>query len=658
MNKFKLSLLLSFCLSITYTTVAQTDFDRLIMSIEAIKADPSANEQAIEVENIISLNTQYLDYSPALHKNGLVFSSNRPKRNNFLGKFFSMLNSNIYYTAEEGENFFFNPIKLPGKINNSRHQGAISFYHNDNSMIYTTNSKKRNGDGLYDLKLSSATFVDGEWKQTEDLPFSEEYRACHPAVSKDGSLLIFAAERPDGYGGMDLYISFFENGIWQKPQNMGPEINSLHDEVFPNLTEDGVLVFSSTGHNGCGGLDLFYAQPTEEYLWSNPINFGNPFNSNKDDFGFMTMQGGNKGCFSSNRLGGKGGDDLYLWQIQEEAITLDPDLLTANLLILDEATGIPLQESDISLIEINNNLLQTGLIEDEVIIANSLSAATLGMIGHKVSPIATTEKGHKYGINPDSNYFLMITKAGYNNVQRIVSVKHLIQYDEYAIVMNTLSDQQMDALVIEEDQQEIETIMTPSVASEEPVIASIILDDNLKSSSTTIANTAEAKISTPSTEINQTEEIFTSRGIPSELIKKAPEAINTNINAAITKSFTANNIYYELNKYALTSESKLAIDEIIVQLKKSPNTAITVNSHTDSRGKQLFNKDLSQKRADAVKMYMLSQGIEPERVTAVGVGESFLLNSCLDGVKCDEAAHKVNRRTEFIFDQQKRIIND
>lgn len=656
MNTNKSLLLLILCFSIAYSSVAQTNFDRLIQKMEEIQSDPVGNHQAITIENIASLNTQYLEYSPVLHKKGIVFSSNRPKRNNFLGRFFSTFNSNIYYTAEEGENFFFSPIELPGKINNSRHQGAIAFYNNDHSMIYTTNARKRNIDGLYDLKLCTSIFVDGEWQKSKDLPFSEEYRACHPAVSNDGSLLIFSADRPDGYGGMDLYISFYENGIWQRPRNLGPQINSFDDEVFPSLTEEGILVFSSTGHNGCGGLDLFYAQPIEEYVWSNPINFGSPFNSSKDDFGFMTMEGGNKGCFSSNRLGGKGGDDLYLWQTQEE--TIEMDALTANILILDEATGIPLQESDITLVEINSNLLYTGSLKDEIIIANTVNTATLGMLGEKLTPLGTTEKGHKYQINPDHNYFLMIIQEGYQNVQRIVGMQHLIQYDEYAIVMNTISDNNIDALVIETDEElrEIETITTPSISIEEPVVASIIVDQtDSHSNNTPTSDKAETKMKTPTmTHSEQAEEVFTSRGIPSSLIKEAPESVAKPISSEITTTtFVANDIYYEFNKYELTSSSKQVIDEVIEQLKGTPGTSVTVTSHTDSRGVSSFNKDLSQKRSKAVKMYMLSQGIKPERVTAIGAGESFLLNSCGDGVKCEEDLHRMNRRTEFIFDQQK-----
>ncbi len=663
MKTTRLLLLLSLCLSITYNTIAQTNFDRLISTIEAVKSDPAGNDGAIQIENISSLNTQYLEYSPAAHKKGLVFSSNRPKKKHFLGKFFSTYNSNIYYTAEEGENFFFAPIELPGKINNSRHQGAIAFYNNDNSMIYTTNSKNRNREGLYDLKLCSSTYVDGEWKNTKDLPFSEEYRACHPAVSSDGSLLIFAAERPDGYGGMDLYLSFFENGIWQKPENMGPEINTKEDEVFPNLTEEGILVFSSTGYNGCGGLDLYYAQPVEEYVWANPVNFGNPFNSNKDDFGFMTMEGGNKGCFSSNRLGGKGGDDLYLWQIEQEAITIDPEILAANILILDEATGIPLQESDITLVEINNNLLQTGFIEDEIIIANEISSDAMSMIGDKLSPLATTEKGHKFGLNPERNYFLSIKKNGYEHVQRIVAVKHLIEYDEYAIVMNSTLDESIDAIAIQEENETpeaIETIATPSISSEEPVIASVIVDESIQTVEAAVIEKTETDITTPTTiQTESSEEIFTSRAIPANLIKEAPKSIAKTIKEVTsTASFVASNIYYEFNKYQLTNSSKKAIDEIVMQLKNTPSIAITVSSHTDSRGKKEFNKHLSQKRANAVKEYLLSQGIASTRVTAIGAGEAFLLNDCADGVKCSDADHKVNRRTEFIFNQQKQTIND
>jgi len=680
MNNIKLLLVLSICFSAYYTAFAQTNFDRLISTLDAVKADPAGNDQAIVIKNIESLNTEYLDYSPVLHKKGLVFSSNRPKRNNFLGKFFSTLNSNIYYTAEEGEHFFFSPIELPGKINNSRHQGAISFYNNNNAMIYTTNCSKRNKEGLYDLKLCASTFINGEWQHTKDLHFSKAYRACHPAVSEDGSVLIFAGERPDGFGGMDLYLSLYENGVWQKPKNLGPEINTLHDEVFPNLTEEGILVFSSSGHNGCGGLDLFYAKPVEAFTWANPVSFGHPFNSKKDDFGFMTMEGGQKGCFSSSRLGGKGGDDLYLWQMNE-AIT-ETDLLTANILILDEATGIPLQESDITLIEINSNLLQTGVLEEEIIIANTITAAALEMIGNKVISDGTTEKGHKYEINADHNYFLMIAQEGYDNVQRMVSVQHLVEYDEYAIVMNSTGDEQLEGLVFEDPKETIETVATPKVEKEELVVASMILDEPISTRNMSVEAKAEAKISTPTTDLTEEPEAFTSRGIPTGLIKEeAPVSesviaesvtaesaiaesviaesaiVETSNNKSVT-NYSVRTIYYAFNKFNLTAQSKRAIDEIILLLKSDRNTVLTINSHTDSRGARSFNKSLSQKRADAVKMYMLSQGIEPERINAYGIGESFLLNNCADGVKCDENSHKANRRTEFIFNQQKRSIKN
>ncbi len=665
---FCLTLFIAF--SINYSS-AQSNFDLLVTALENDKISTPVIDRILSIKNMESINTPHLDYCPVMHNDGIVFSSNRPRKKNFINRFFSTLNSNLYYTAQEGEDFFYTPIELPGKVNTSKHEGSSTFDATGNKMVYTCNCNQKNIAGMYDLKLCSANFEGGKWLPGNDIPFGEDYRSCHPTFSVDGTTMVFASQRPDSHGGMDLYVSTFLHGEWQHPQNLGPEINSSKDEVFPTLTDDGILVYSSNGLKGKGGLDLFYAKPIEAYSWGEAQNFGPCFNSVKDDFGFLSFGDGLSGLFTSNRGGGLGEDDIYMWKLDMETIPEEAQMLSANLLILDQFTGIPLNESAITLIEINNKLLQTNQLTDEITISNKVDRSLIDLLGARLTPYESDIKGHQYNIQMNKDYFLLIEQEGYTPIQKIVGYEHLIKQEDYVVVMNPDYNHALDNLVMTEDNP-IEEIIPPVEEVEAPVIAGMVIidTDTVQSTEITLPNevvnldteavAVEESTVTPSEAIEPSEpleEVFTSRGIPADMIKGA-EAVSTKASPKVEAIIKLDNIYYEFNKYELTSDSKIAIDEIVEIMAKDLTMKITVQSHTDSRGKKSFNKWLSQQRADAVKAYMVSMGIEKFRITAEGMGEELLLNDCRDDNPCDEENHKKNRRTEFIIDQRTYLMTE
>jgi hypothetical protein len=141
---------------------------------------------------------------------------------------------------------------------------------------------------------------------------SDGYSTGHPAISKDGRLIVFSSDRPGGQGGSDLYMSYRNGDTWGEPENLGFRVNTAGDEMFPFLLDDGTLLFSSNGHAGLGGLDLFSAQQAE-VGFVDVTNLGVPINSPQDDFSMIVTSGG-RGYFSSNRSGGKGSDDIYFFQ--------------------------------------------------------------------------------------------------------------------------------------------------------------------------------------------------------------------------------------------------------------------------------------------------------------------------------------------------------
>ena len=135
----------------------------------------------------------------------------------------------------------------------------------------------------------------------------------HPSLNYDGSRLFFTSNMPGGYGKMDIYFVDWDGTKWSDPINLGPEVNTSGNEVFPYIHDNGALFFSSTGLRGLGGLDVYMIDLSGSE-WGKVINLGQPFNSKYDDFGLILDKESTRGFFSSNRNGGSGKDDIYAFE--------------------------------------------------------------------------------------------------------------------------------------------------------------------------------------------------------------------------------------------------------------------------------------------------------------------------------------------------------
>jgi outer membrane protein OmpA-like peptidoglycan-associated protein len=204
-------------------------------------------------------------------------------------------------------------------INSRYHEGPLAFYSSYDSVVFTRNNFlngrfQTSKDKTNKLKIyfaNTRTDASDEWTNITEFPYnSNEYSTGHPALSTDGRSLYFASDMPGGYGGTDLYVSVFQNGRWSRPRNLGPEINTAGNEMFPFLDENNDLYFASNGHPGLGGLDIFIAR-SKGKDFTTPRNMGAPINSNQDDFGLIYSNDTDEGFFTSNREGGRGDDDIY-----------------------------------------------------------------------------------------------------------------------------------------------------------------------------------------------------------------------------------------------------------------------------------------------------------------------------------------------------------
>ncbi|TDO24072.1 OmpA family protein [Pedobacter duraquae] len=228
---------------------------------------------------------------------------------------------------------------LNGSVNSKYHNGSASVFP-DGSIIFTRNNyfkgqTQRSTDGIIKLKLYTAS---GEnLSKITEFPYnSNEYSVGHPALNKDGNILIMASDMPGGFGGTDLYYSVRSGkGPWTRPVNLGKKINTEGNEMFPFLDKEGNLYFASNGHAGLGGLDLFKVALKEMKAQSDPVNMGTPINSSFDDFGLTISDDGKSGYFSSNR---KGSDDIYNFKGSTNRLTLEGT-------VYDAITKIPLAGS-------------------------------------------------------------------------------------------------------------------------------------------------------------------------------------------------------------------------------------------------------------------------------------------------------------------------
>ena len=236
-----------------------------------------------------------------------------------------------FYYAEPANGSMTGRFPLPGKVNTKMHEASGCFNNYTKELFFTRNSynngrQKKGKDNIVKLDLYYAKYSDGAFKNVKEFPFdSKKYSVGQPTLSADGNVLIFASDMPGGFGGTDLYYSERTASGWGDPVNLGDIINSPGDEMFPFFSQENILYYSSNWLPGFGGLDIFSAERDGDH-WTKPVNLGGPVNSSRDDFGFIKRNG--KGFFSSNREGGKGGDDIYAFSEIHPIgfiLVIDPD---------------------------------------------------------------------------------------------------------------------------------------------------------------------------------------------------------------------------------------------------------------------------------------------------------------------------------------------
>lgn len=276
-------------------------------------------------------NSPYSDFAPTYYKEGLIFSSDRDTGN--FARYRHTWNSKDFldlYKVNADSTSKGWVAKLGDHINTRLHE-STSAINKDGSTLYFTRNNFKEGKyakdkkGVIRLKIFKSTLTDeGVWGNIEALPFnSDDYSVAHPTLSPDGRILYFASDMPGSLGESDIFkVRINGDGSFGTPENLGGIINTEARETFPFLTSEEVLYFSSDGHPGLGGLDVFATKIANGKLNGTVMNVGKPINGRMDDFTFIFNEITRKGYFASNRSEGQGADDIYAF-LETKALLFD-----------------------------------------------------------------------------------------------------------------------------------------------------------------------------------------------------------------------------------------------------------------------------------------------------------------------------------------------
>jgi outer membrane protein OmpA-like peptidoglycan-associated protein len=552
--------------------------------------------------------------------------------------------------------------RLSGSINSKYHEGPAAFFKDGSKVIFTRNNMnngvaKKSSDGIVKLKLYIADAKKDGWGNISELPFnSNEYSTGHPALSADEKLVFFASDMPGGYGGTDIYVTRYDGANWSAPINMGKEINTKGNEMFPYVDDKGNFYFASDGHPGLGELDIFFTQLEGITQKGRIINLGAPINSSKDDFGIVTDGLRQSGYFSSNRKRGGNDDDVYKFD-RECEIKEGCELLIA---VYDAETKMPLDNSNLSYTDEDGNVIE--------LVTNSEGIVALD------------------NIVIENEYLFKVVREGYSNNNVSYSTDECDNEPSRLEIplerpkpdsTETLTSINPDSLSGNGDGENVISLNpdgTPSVNSQPKQIGKIctikgrvyaqVNKQNLEGVLVTLRNSCDGSIVTAVSDKNGNFQFtavegcdYAIEGKKDGMASSTKKVNKLNCNTASNQNsdimmFTTGdvvrveNIYYDYGKCNIRPDARIELDKLVKVMRQYPKMTIELSSHTDSRSSSEFNKNLSEGRAKEASNYLFKRGVSRSRVQFKGYGETMLVNQCADGVQCSEADHQLNRRTE------------
>ena len=585
------------------------------------------------------INSEYTEYNPVVSTDQTVMAYTVLKPNNDKLTSSQKYVEEIYVSYRNIGGKWSAPQMIP--INSKFNVGTAGISPDGENMLIFVGSANNTGS-IYRIKRESAN----EWSQPSPLNrgINSDYLESTASISPDGKTMYFASNRPGGYGGMDVYkAKKNRDGKWDKPQNLGPVINSKYDEDAPYIHPDGkTLFFTSNGLNSIGGNDIFKTVYVGK-KWQEPKNMGYPINTTADDNYFTLTADGSVGYFSSNRLGGKGGQDIYYIDMPESERNIPLTLIKGR--ILDGQSSKPIATR----IKVVNKKTQEKI--DYVYNPNPKTGNYLIIFppGENYDMIIESEGYLPYTINinvPNQDNF-------YELYQKIF-LKPIKQFGvivgQEVEVKNAFFDTGQgdpieprkinDAMLVNNDSLDLYDIMDGIIASSDttafeylldlmytmnPIDAVDFDDDNEKIESASriyyYDETDESKLEAK--HVNGQ----TVYSLPTMYVTELAEAQKNSTKSSLPKVdekvlSLKSVVYFDVDKSDLKDNYHNELEKILATLEQYEQLGIEISGYASSDGNEQYNRELSDKRAISVLDYFNKKGVVRRRIVAKGYGAS------------------------------------
>lgn len=592
-----------------YSKSSQTDdlatFEKDTKTLENV----SAIGKRFEIKNL-PINTPNSEFGAVKYQDKLVYAGVKLKPGLFDKKY--------KWDNETYLNLISVPLKninspdsigsyFAKELKTGMHESNAVFTRDGKTVYFTRNnskkgSRKTNDEKISNLQIFKAELVEGKWTNIASLPFnSPNYSVEHPALSPDEKVLYFASDMPGTFGSFDIYAVNINKGAFDIPKNLGPLINTDKKEQFPFASADNKLYFSSDGHLGYGSLDVFVSEINQNE-YSKPVNVGLPLNSNLDDFAFFIDSDTKEGYFASNREGGKGSDDIYQFKEIKDLIVEDCKQFIAGT-ITDIDTKLALENATVILQDSEQKTLQT----------------------------VTTAADGKFSFTVECEVFYRVSafKEKYTNESKsLKSGKTREAVNDASLALKSLEAIKLEEKEIAEKKRKQEIFIEEENKKKE-ILAAVVLKQKEKKA--------------------KEDEIVANEAKKKEKVKQILDQEKDVVKDKDRLLIKTDPIYFDYDLWYIRKESKVVLGRVVELMKKYPEMVIEIGSHTDSRGNLKYNEDLSQKRANSTREFIIESGINGKRVQAKGYGESVPIVKCKTDDACSEEEHELNRRSEFVI---------
>ncbi len=616
----------------------------------------------VQVKNEQAVNTAGLEFSPTFYEDGIVFiSTNNAGLKKVTDTQLKLPAMSILRSRRNAEGALQTPEPFAKELSSQFHEGPVCFDRTAETVYFSrsnlVNGKvKTDKDGLQRMRIYTSKKTGASWTDPTPLPFNtNEFDDCHPAISIDGDKLFFASNRPGGLGGMDLYVAYRVGESWSEPVNLGPNVNTTGNEVFPFVHADNTLYYaSSAGPEGKGGFDLYFTLPTGSNEWTKPVNLGAPFNTSGDDFGLIVDLDKINGYYSTNGAGGAGSDEIQSFYVENGNLdqylrqqNVELEKYALKVVVVDKRSGAPIEDATIRILSTEGGNV---IGRDES--GNLITITSVN--GQDVMKSLPPDKGVE-GISdytgnfdtelPEGNYAVTASKDGYQTKQATVTVSKPRRMVKIELDKGPVAGKaRWNASLF-------------NYATNAPLSgAMVVLTDQATGKKDTVWADANGLVDyyvSPNkkykADIYQGGRIVGSADLDTQGWSTSGESISQNLSVAPIMPGTAiqlPNIYYNFNDATLRPDARKDLNMVIALMKQQPSLTVELASHTDSRGSSQYNQELSQRRANGVVGYLTAQGVDAKRLRPVGYGESEPRNRCTDGTNCTEIDHARNRRTE------------